>query len=61
MKNMIRLCALRGFKVVLVLVYVQFKCLKDRNKLGFLVNVISRGEHDKQIETFHRLIEEIGR
>ena len=58
LKNVIQSCALRGFKVVIVLVDMQLKCLKDQNKIGVPVNVISTGEHVKRIERFHRLIEE---
>ena len=57
-KNAIQWYVLRGFKVVAVLVDIQFKCLKDRNKLRTPVNVVIRGEHVKQIERFHRMIDE---
>ena len=40
---------------------MQFKRLKDRNKLGVPVNVVSRGENSKQIERCHRLVEERGK
>ena len=37
---------------------IQFKCVKDRNQLGVMINLVSRGEHVKLIERYHRLIEE---
>ena len=51
-KNVIRYYALRGFKVVAVILDVKFKCLNDQNKLGVPVNVVSMEEHAKQIERF---------
>ena len=41
-KNIIRCYAIRGFNVVVVLVGIQFKCLKDRNILDKPINVVSR-------------------
>ena len=39
----IRCYVIRGFNVVVVLVDIHFKCLKDRNMLGKPMNVVSRG------------------
>ena len=58
LRSLMRCYTTRGFKVVVMLVDVQFKTLKDRNKLGTVVNIVSRGEHVKQIERFRRVIEE---
>ena len=49
--------AVRGFSVGVIFLDIQFKCVKDRNQLGVLVNVVSKGEHVKLIERYHRLIE----
>ena len=60
LKNVIRHYTLRGFKIVVVLVDTQLKCLKDQKKHGVPVNVGSREEHAKKIERFYMLIEERG-
>ena len=60
-KNVTRCYAIRGFNIVVVMVDVQFKCLKDRNRLDKPMNTVSRGEHAKQIKRFHRVIKERSR
>jgi len=50
--------AIRGFSIGIIFLDIQFKSLKDRNVLGVTVCIVSQGEHVKQIERFHRLIEE---
>ena len=60
-KRMLRACAIRGFRVVAIGVDLQFKAMKDRNLVGSLVNVVSKEEHAKKIERFHRLIKERAR
>ena len=58
LKNVIRSYAIRGFSIGMIFLDIQFKSLKDRNVLGVTVCIVSRGEHVKQIERFHRAIEE---
>ena len=43
------------------LVEMKFKWIKDRIRIGVPSNVVSKVEHVKQIERFHRLIEERAR
>ena len=54
-QNIIRCYAVRGFNVVVVMLDMQFKCIKDSNCLVVLVNIVIIGEHVKRIELFHRL------
>lgn len=61
LRNIIKCYAIQGFNVVVILVDMQFKPLKDRNQVGVAVNIISKGEHIKQIERFHWVIEERAR
>ena len=49
---------IRGFTVGVMFLDIQFKCVKDRNQLGVMVVIVSRGEHVNAIERFHRVIEE---
>ena len=58
LSNVVRCYRVREFNVVLITVDIQFKSLKDRNKIGVKFNVVSKGEHAPIIERFHRLIEE---
>ena len=58
LKNIIRSYAIRGFSIGIIFIDVQFKALKDRNGLGVAIGIVSRGEHVKQIERFHRVVEE---
>ena len=57
-KNIIRSYAVRGFGVGVIFLDIQFKCVKDRNMLEIPVVIVSRREHVKMIERFHRVIEE---
>ena len=50
LENIIRCYALRRFNIVVVLVDIQFKYLKDRNKIGKSINIVTRGEYIKHIE-----------
>ena len=50
LQNLVRCYAIRGFNVVVIMVNIQFKPLKDRNKLGVAINFVSKGEHVKAIE-----------
>ena len=61
LKNIVKCYAIRGFNAVVILVYIQFKILKDRNRVGVSVNIVSWGEHVKQIVRCHRVIEERAR
>ena len=58
LKNVIRCYNIRGFSIGIMFLDIQFKCVQDRNLLGVKISIVSRGEHVKQIEIFHRLIEE---
>ena len=58
LKSIIRSYAVRGFGVGVIFLDLQFKCIKDRNRLGVSIIIMSKGEHVKQIERFHRVIEE---
>ena len=50
LKNVVRCYAIRGFKIVIILVDPQFKALKDRNLVGVPFNVSSREEYVYNIE-----------
>lgn len=50
LKNVIHYHAVRDFHVVLIILDVQFKSLRYRNRVGVKLNVISRGEHTLVIE-----------
>ena len=43
LRSVIRSYAVRGFHVVLICVDIQFKGIKDRNRLEVTVNIVSRG------------------
>ena len=49
------------FRVVVVLVDMKFKCLKDRIRIGAPENSFSKVGYVKQTERFHRLIKERAR
>ena len=61
LQSLMRCYATRGFELVVILVDIHFKTLKDRNKVGTVIRIVSRGEHVKHIERFHRVIEERAR
>ena len=44
LKHIVRAYSIRGFYVILILVDMQFKPLKDHNKVGTLINTVSKGE-----------------
>ena len=56
--NVIRCYVVRGFNIILITVDMQFKSLKDRNKVGVKFNVVSKSEHASIIEQYYRVIEE---
>ena len=45
LKNVVRVYAIRGFNVVVILVDIQFKALKDHNKVGILISIASSSEY----------------
>ena len=53
LKNVVCSYAVRGFRITLIIVDIQFKILKDRNAVGVTFNVVSRGEYVPKIERFH--------
>ena len=61
LKNVVRAYSIRDFHVILILVDIQFKVLKDRNKVGMPINTVSKGEHVTKMERFHRVVEERAR
>ena len=50
LKNVGRSYALRGFRISMIVVEIQFKSLKDRNLLGIVVHVVSKEEHESKVE-----------
>ena len=48
LKNLVQYYAIRGFLVVVILVDIQFKSLKDRNKVSIAINFVSKGEYIKK-------------
>ena len=58
LKNVIRACSVRGFRAGVIQVDMQFKALKDRNLVSAASNAVSRYEHVKKIERWHRVIKE---
>ena len=58
LKNIIRSYTARSFRVVLILVGIQFKALKDRNAVDAAFNVVARGEHVTKIKRFYKVIKE---
>jgi hypothetical protein len=61
LKNVMRSYIVRGFHTVIVIVDMQFKYLRDYNRLDARVNIVSRGEYIKMIECFHWVIKERAR
>lgn len=56
-KNFVKLYAVRGFVYIFILVYIQFKTIKDHNNIdGVNINVVSRDEHVEEIERYICLI-----
>jgi hypothetical protein len=44
LKNIIRCYTIYGFNIVVILLDLQFKMLRDRNKVEVTINIISKGE-----------------
>ena len=47
-----------SFWVILILVDIQFKALKDRNEVRVPFNTVSKGEHILKIEQLHEVFKE---
>ena len=60
-ESVLRTYGNRGFHVKTIHVDLQFKALKDRNKLSLRTNVCSREEHVPEIERYIRVIKERAR
>ena len=58
LKMILRSYAVRGFRVVMIAVDLQFQSLKDRNRVGAPFNVHSTEEHVHNIERWHRTVKE---
>ena len=50
LRNIVTCYTVRVFKTILLKVDKQHKALKDRNLVGVLINLVSKGEHVKMIE-----------
>ena len=61
LKSVIRAYSVREFRSEVVQVEIQFKDLKDSNLFGVEIDVLSRDEHVKNIETHHGVIKDLGR
>ena len=57
-KGVLRSHAVRGFRIIVIDVYIQFKALKDRNNCDAPCNVVPREDHVLKIELWHMLIKE---
>ena len=58
LKNIICSYAICGFSIGVIFLDNQFKCIKHRNQVGILINLVSKGKNRKLIECFYRLIKE---
>jgi len=58
LENVVHYYVVRGFNMVLIVVNNQFRWLKDQNKVGMKINLVSKDEHAKLIKQFHRVLEE---
>ena len=47
LQNIVRFCAICRFNIVIILVDIQFKSLKNRNKISVMINIMSKGEYIK--------------
>ena len=56
--NVVKYYAVRGFCVVMITVDIQFKSLKDQNRVGVKFNIVSKDEYAPIIESIYRVIEE---
>ena len=59
--NVVHCYSVRRFNAVIMLVDMYFKTLKYRNRVGVLINLVSRGECVPKIERFHRVLKESAR
>ena len=59
--KVIRSYAVRGFYVKVLHVDIQFKAIRDRERVGAISNVVSRAEHVPEIERFIRVLKERAR
>ena len=48
--NAERVCTVQCLNIVLITLDIQFKSLKNRNKLGLVINIINRGKNFSVIE-----------
>ena len=58
LRNVIYSYTMWGFQIILIIVDIQFKALKDRNAIGVAFNVVAHSEHVLKIEQFHEVIKE---
>ena len=59
--KILRAYGIRGFHVTAIHVDIQFKSIKDRNRLDLVTNVVSWGEHVPEIERHQRVLKERAR
>ena len=57
LKNVIRCYSIRAFNVVFLDLDIQFKIIKDRNKVGVLINFVRKKECALVIKRCHRILE----
>ena len=55
LKKVLEKYTIRGFRIKMIVVDIQFKSLKDRNACGALFDIISRDEYVLKIERQHRI------
>ena len=56
-QNSVRHYDVRGFRIVLLMVNMQFKPLKDYNEACALISIVIRGCHVSQIEQLIQVLE----
>lgn len=59
LKKVVRSHTVHGFRIVVILLYIQFKAIKDRNLVGVPINIVAIDEYVLLIELFHRVIKKI--
>ena len=52
LKNVIRSYAVREFYIGAIFLDMEFKCIKDRNLLRVIINIIRRGELVNRLNAF---------
>jgi len=57
-KSIVRSYLVHRFRIVIIIVDIQFKILKDRNLVSIPFNVILREEHIYKIKKYHRVVQE---